>query len=236
MEYVNEKLEEFNTYLENRKVAIIGLGVSNLPLIDYLYEKRAKVTVFDEKEIDQIPKEVMDKITKEIKNVDITKIMAELGLEVKLKNKETVVYINGKEVEAKDLQSAKSSLAVSAISNVADNTKLYEFGKQLIDSFREKYNVILSSRDIVKMYPDVAYHFFITADLEERINRKYIQYKGEISKEQIKATIEKRDKLQEDSGYYKIYKNTKVIDVTDCKTIEKASKKVLENIKFKVTI
>lgn len=62
--YVNEKLEEFNKYLNKRKVAIIGLGVSNIPLLDYLYENNARVTVFDDKEIDQIPKDVMDKITK----------------------------------------------------------------------------------------------------------------------------------------------------------------------------
>ena len=37
MEYINKKLEEFNNYLKGRKVAIIGLGVSNIPLIDYLY-------------------------------------------------------------------------------------------------------------------------------------------------------------------------------------------------------
>ena len=36
MNFVNEKLDEFNTYLKGRKVAIIGLGVSNVPLIDYL--------------------------------------------------------------------------------------------------------------------------------------------------------------------------------------------------------
>ena len=64
MKYINEKLEEFNSYLNRRKVAIIGLGVSNLPLLDYLYENHAKVTVFDDKDIDQIPKEVLDKITK----------------------------------------------------------------------------------------------------------------------------------------------------------------------------
>lgn len=64
MEYVNDKLEEFNKYLNHRKVAIIGLGVSNLPLLDYLYEKNAKVTVFDDKDIDQIPKDILDKITK----------------------------------------------------------------------------------------------------------------------------------------------------------------------------
>lgn len=62
--YVNEKLEEFNKYLNKRKVAIIGLGVSNIPLLDYLHENNARVTIFDDKEIDQIPKELMDKITK----------------------------------------------------------------------------------------------------------------------------------------------------------------------------
>jgi len=63
MSYKNEKLEEFNAYIKFRKVAIIGLGVSNLPLLDYMYDKKANVTVFDEKNIEAIPKEVMDKVT-----------------------------------------------------------------------------------------------------------------------------------------------------------------------------
>ncbi len=63
MEYVNDKLEEFNNYIRYRKVAIIGLGVSNLPLLEYFHEKKAKVTVFDSREIAEMPKEIMDKIT-----------------------------------------------------------------------------------------------------------------------------------------------------------------------------
>ena len=63
MEYINKKLNEFNDYIRFRKVAIIGLGVSNLPLMEYLYEKKANVTVFDERDIDSIPKDIMDKIT-----------------------------------------------------------------------------------------------------------------------------------------------------------------------------
>ena len=51
MSFENKKLEEFNNYIRYRKVAIIGLGVSNIPLIDYMYEKKAKVTVFDEREL-----------------------------------------------------------------------------------------------------------------------------------------------------------------------------------------
>ena len=40
MEYKNKKLEEFNNYIRFRKIAIIGLGVSNIPLIDYLMRKK----------------------------------------------------------------------------------------------------------------------------------------------------------------------------------------------------
>lgn len=64
MEYVNEKLEEFEGFLVNKRVAIIGLGVSNLPLLDYLHEKFANVTVFDEKEPIEISKEAIEKINK----------------------------------------------------------------------------------------------------------------------------------------------------------------------------
>lgn len=63
VKYENEKLKEFEEYIVNRKVAIIGLGVSNLPLIDYFHEKKACVTVFDSREIGEIPKDLMDKIT-----------------------------------------------------------------------------------------------------------------------------------------------------------------------------
>ena len=64
MEYRNEKLEEFCDYIRYKKVAIIGLGVSNIPLIDYLYELKADITVFDKREIEKIDKKVMDNITK----------------------------------------------------------------------------------------------------------------------------------------------------------------------------
>lgn len=61
---MNEKLKEFNTYLRNRKVAVIGLGVSNLPLLDYLYEKGSIVTVFDDRNAEKISKEAIEKVNK----------------------------------------------------------------------------------------------------------------------------------------------------------------------------
>ena len=167
-------------------------------------------------------------------NLDAFEIMKKLGIEIKLENKETVIYMKEKKISQEELQSKKSSIAVSKVSNIANNKKLYEFGKDLIDKYRKNYNVILSSRDIVKMYPDVTYHFFIDASLEERTNRKYMQYNKEIPKEQIKEMIKLRDELQEKSGYYVIYPQTKILDVTNCKSAKEAEKLVLESMKREV--
>ena len=171
---------------------------------------------------------------KNTKELDAFEIMQGLGIEIKLENRETKIYMNGKKINEKDLQSKQASMAVSKISNVANNEKLYQFGKELIDEFRKKYNIILSSRDIVKMYPDVTYHFFIDASIEERTNRKYMQYNKEIPKEQIKEMIQSRDELQEKSGYYKIYPQTQIIDVTNCKSAKESAQMVLENMKEKI--
>ena len=61
MEYKNDKLEEFNDFLDGKQVAIIGMGVSNIPLLDYFYDKNAKVTVFS---TNILSDEIMEKINK----------------------------------------------------------------------------------------------------------------------------------------------------------------------------
>ena len=64
MEYINKKLQEFETYIRNKKVAIIGLGVSNIPLLDYLYNLEASITIFDKKEENLMQLDVKEKIKK----------------------------------------------------------------------------------------------------------------------------------------------------------------------------
>lgn len=61
---LNEKLIEFNNYIRGKKVAVLGIGVSNIPLIDYLYKHASIVTLFDKKEEEKIDKEVINKIKK----------------------------------------------------------------------------------------------------------------------------------------------------------------------------
>ena len=62
MGFVNKKLKEFEEYIQGKKVAIIGLGVSNIPLVDYFYHLGAKVTIFDKREEKKLDKEVVKKI------------------------------------------------------------------------------------------------------------------------------------------------------------------------------
>ena len=62
MKFVNEKLIEFNEYIRNKKVAIIGLGISNIPLVEYLHKLGSDITLFNNKPISELDKRVLDMI------------------------------------------------------------------------------------------------------------------------------------------------------------------------------
>ena len=143
---------------------------------------------------------------------------------------ETKFYINEQLISEEKLQSKEASLAVSTIGGKANNKKLFQFAKNLIDELKKENNVIVSGRSLMKIYPNLDYHFFITASLEERIKRKNIQYEGKVEKQQLKQNIIKRDELQKEAGFYDIYENTITIDVTNCKNSQESAKKVLEHI------
>ena len=62
MNFVNKKLDEFENYIRGKRVAIIGLGVSNIPLIDYFYNLGASVAFFDKRPVEKLDKEAVQKI------------------------------------------------------------------------------------------------------------------------------------------------------------------------------
>lgn len=172
----------------------------------------------------------LEELKQSMKQIDIKQIMEKLKIQIAIENRDTVIYIDGKKIEEELLQSTSSSLAVSEISNVADNQNFYLFGRKIIEEFKEKFNVIVSGRDLMKIYPDLDYHFLVTASLDERVRRKCIKYNNTISQEEVRQNIIQRDKVQEQSGYYQQYENTILVDVTDCKTIEDSAKEVLKHI------
>ena len=161
--------------------------------------------------------------------------MKKLDVEIKLENNETVVYIENKKVDEEILQNNKTSMAVSVASNVADNTRLFYLARNIINEFKQKYNVIVSGRALMEIYPDLDYHFFVTASLDERVKRKAIQYNENVNLSKLREHIEKRDELQEKSGFYKIYPSTIKVDVTECKSVEESAEKLYKYIKLPCT-
>lgn len=172
----------------------------------------------------------LEELKPSMKQADIKQIMEKLKIQIAIEDRDTVIYMDGKKIEEELLQSTASSLAVSEISNVADNQNFYLFGRKIIEQFKEKFNVIVSGRDLMKIYPNLDYHFLVTASLEERVRRKCIKYNDTISEEEVRQNIIQRDEVQEQSGYYKQYENTILVDVTNCKTIEDSAEEVLKHI------
>ena len=173
----------------------------------------------------------LDNLNKKMENVDIKDLMDELKISFEIENRETVVYANGEKVDEEKLQSKETSMAVSLASKDANNEKLFLFFRDTIDELKKIYNIILSGRAIMKMYPNVNYHFFIVADIDERVKRKAGQYGNNVDLQELKKHIKIRDELQEEAGFYKIYPNTIKIDVTDSKSALESTNKLCEYIK-----
>ena len=56
---LNKDLENFHNQLQESKVAVIGLGVSNIPLIKYLKNLNVDVTVFDKRNIEKLDNDII---------------------------------------------------------------------------------------------------------------------------------------------------------------------------------
>ena len=51
---------DFKTYIKGKKVGVVGIGVSNIPLIRFLDQLGAEVSAFDQRTIENLSKEVLE--------------------------------------------------------------------------------------------------------------------------------------------------------------------------------
>ena len=90
------------------------------------------------------------KLKFKLKKIDIKGLMEKYKIDIKMENNESVVYIDGIKISEEELQSKASSLAVSIVGGLADNTRLFEYAKEYIDNLKSEYNRYLESfRDFV---------------------------------------------------------------------------------------
>lgn len=62
LNYINRNLEDFNNFLYGRKIAIVGLDNSSIPIIDYLHRHNAKIAIFDNRTLDKLHLNIVERI------------------------------------------------------------------------------------------------------------------------------------------------------------------------------
>ena len=58
------KIDEFIQELKNKRIAIIGLGVSNIPLMSYFTNLNLNIVLFDKKNKNELNKDIIELIDK----------------------------------------------------------------------------------------------------------------------------------------------------------------------------
>lgn len=110
-----------------------------------------------------------------------------------IKESKTVVVLNAKDV-SEEIRNEKVSMAASLISA---NNFVREFLLSFQRKFIKNYNVVMDGRDIgTKIIPNATMKIFLTASLEERARRRFIQLKEKnhnLTYEKILENIKKRD-------------------------------------------
>lgn len=171
--------------------------------------------------------------TKMGKDLDPLEIMKKLKVEFKIENKMTEIYIAGNKISEDIIQNAHNAVEVSKMANTSDNSHLFTFARNIIEQYKQKYNIIVSARELLDIYPNMDCHVFVTASLEERIKRRYAQYNGKYTVKEITKMIESRDKIHEQSGFNKKGAKTITVDVTESKNAKEAAEKILKTAKEK---
>ena len=120
----------------------------------------------------------------------IIELSSKINIEFTPDNK---VFLDGIDVTEK----IRSKEVTSIVSPISSIVKVRENMVNLQRKLASGNDVVMEGRDITTVvFPNANYKFYLDASLEERVNRRYKQYKEkgiDMSLEEIKENIEKRD-------------------------------------------
>ena len=170
----------------------------------------------------------------DVPNLTPFELLRKLNVEFKIEDRKTVIYINGNKVSDDAMKSMQNSIGVSKMANMADNSKLFTFAYHIVNEYSKKYNLIVSARDLVKIYPEMDLHIFITASLDERVKRRYNQLDKKYTIDEVRNTVIQRDILHEKSGFNEISSKTIKVDVTEDKSAKESAQKIYEKYIYKL--
>lgn len=161
----------------------------------------------------------------------IIEIAKNINIEIKHKEEEQQIYLNGEDV-SKEIRSKEVSGFVSPVSSIPE---VREIMVDLQRKMSEDSDVIMEGRDITTVvFPNADVKIYLDANVEERAKRRYIEneQKGiQMTYEEVLESIKARDynDMNKKVGALKIAEDAIVIDTTHM-TIDEVKQKVKEII------
>ncbi|MCX7797829.1 MAG: (d)CMP kinase [Melioribacter sp.] len=125
----------------------------------------------------------------------IIELAKKIKLSLKFENGVTRVFVDNTEV-TDEIRSAEVNSKVSEISAIPE---VREEMVKIQKSIGEKGNIIVEGRDVTTVvFPEADVKIFLTASLDTRAKRRFKEYQQKnipITFEEVKANLEKRDKI-----------------------------------------
>ena len=119
----------------------------------------------------------------------------QIHLEFKNNDGTLVLYLNNTDIS----KEIRTNAVSDNVSLVAKQKEVRDFLLQSQRTLAEKGGVIMDGRDIgTVVLPNADYKFFLTASIDERTNRRFLELKGlgiEADKGQVKQNLIERDKI-----------------------------------------
>lgn len=129
---------------------------------------------------------------------EVIKIAQNTTLKLQTEKGSTRVFANDEEL-TEQIRTPEVNSKVSEVSVIPEvRVEMVKIQKSL----GESNNIVAEGRDVTTVvYPNADIKIFLTASLDERANRRYKEYQAknaQITIEEVKANLDKRDKI--DSG------------------------------------
>jgi cytidylate kinase len=125
----------------------------------------------------------------------VIELTQKISLKVKFENNVTRVFVDGEEV-TDNIRTPDVNSKVSEISTIPEvRSELVKIQKKL----GEEADIVAEGRDVTTVvFPYADVKIFMTASVEERAKRRFKEFqekKADITLEEVKENIEKRDKI-----------------------------------------
>lgn len=160
--------------------------------------------------------------------------LADINIDLKVENGEQRVILNGDDITG-SIRTPEISMNASTVSkNKEVRLKLVAMQRALASN----NNSIFDGRDMGSyVLPEADYKFYITADVDVRAKRRYLELKGKqsVTLEEVKADMIARDEQDSSRAFAPLVipQGAFVIDTTNM-TIEEVENLILERVKKQI--